>query len=211
MHAYTMMRFTNIALSAVVAVAAALVLSCSNENDTILQSQQTAISRYLTSSHQPRLISEAEAASSFDNEPQYYSQWGLDIYRYISTMYDEGRGEREVLDIGDNFEIVYTAYTFSSGKPSTRDIFATNDPESIDALVALGLNAEYEWSDKPYSLCLGDGTILEGLEIALEGCREGDNVEIYLTYDQAYGKHTFGKVPSKSAVAWYIDIVSINK
>jgi hypothetical protein len=206
-----MMRFTNIALSVVVAVAAALVMSCSNENDTVLQSQQTAISQYLTSSHQPRLIPEAEVASSFDPEPQYYSQWGLDIYRYISTMYAEGREEREILDFGDECEIVYTAYLFSRNKPSTRDIFATNDPESINALVELGLNTEYEWSDEPFSLRLGDGSLLGSLETALEGCREGDNVEIYLTYDKAYGKHTFGMLPSKSSVVWYIDIVSINK
>ena len=42
-------------------------------------------------------------------------------------------------------------------------------------------------------------------------CVEGDSVEIYLTYDAAYGKHYVGMVPAKSAVVWYIDIVSVTK
>jgi FKBP-type peptidyl-prolyl cis-trans isomerase len=41
------------------------------------------------------------------------------------------------------------------------------------------------------------------------GCREGDSVEIYLTYDEAYGKHYVGMVPAKSAVVWFIDIVDV--
>ena len=55
----------------------------------------------------------------------------------------------------------------------------------------------------------GKEEILPGLETALVGCREGDSVEIYLTYDEAYGKHYVGMVPAKSAVVWFIDIVDV--
>ena len=51
--------------------------------------------------------------------------------------------------------------------------------------------------------------IVSGLETALEGCRKGDSVEIYLTYLEAYGNNYIGKVPSKSSVVWYIDIIDV--
>ena len=54
-----MKRVRQIAYLCVMAMMAVVLLSCSNESDTTLTSQQTSISRYLTSSHQPRLIAEA--------------------------------------------------------------------------------------------------------------------------------------------------------
>jgi hypothetical protein len=193
----------------VVALVATLSLSCSNENDTVLTNQQNKISGYLTSSHQPRLIPESEVSASLDSEPQFYTQWGLDIYRYIATYYNEGREEQPEVTNRSTIEIVYTAYVFTSGKPAAKDIYATNDPDSIKELEDLGLEAEYEWSTDPMVVTLGKEEILAGLETALVGCRKGDSVEIYLTYDVAYGKHYVGMVPSKSAVVWYIDIVDV--
>ena len=206
-----MKRLYNIAIVAVVALAATIALSCSNENDTVLTGQQSKISSYLKSSHQPRLIPESEIPSSLDNEPKFYTQWGLDIYRYISTMYEEGRDERAIAERGDELSITYTAYVFSGSKPSTSNMFATNDQKSIDELIALGLTPEYEWTSDPYTLRLGYGDLLDGLDIALEGCREGDNVEVYLTFEEGYGKHHIGMVPSKSAQMWIIDINAITK
>ena len=43
--------FRRIAYLGAVALIAMAIVSCSNENDTVLTSQQTSISRYLTSSH----------------------------------------------------------------------------------------------------------------------------------------------------------------
>ena len=80
-----MKRLYNVVVVAVVALAAVFVVSCSNENDTVLTTQQNKIASYLTSSHQPRLIPESQVSESLDSEPKCYSQWGLDIYRYIAT------------------------------------------------------------------------------------------------------------------------------
>lgn len=206
-----MKHIATITATFLVCLFAMLSVGCSNETDTVLTTQQNSISNYLKGSHQPRLIPEAEIANSLDQEPEYYSQWGLDIYRYISTMYVDGREQRAIAEKGDELSITYTAYIFNSGKPATSDIFATNNQESIDELKSLGLNTEYEWSSEPEIIRLGSGDIMSSLETALKGCREGDRVEIYLTFEAAYGKHYVGMVPSKSAQMWIIDINAITK
>ena len=204
-----MKRLYNVAIMVVVALAAAFVVSCSNENDSVLTNQQSKISSYLTSSHQPRLIPESQVSASLDSEPQFYTQWGLNIYRYIATYYDEGRDEWQEVTSRSTIEIVYTAYVFPNAKPTIANMYATNDPDSIAELEKLELNTEYEWTTDPMVVTLGKEEILPGLETALVGCREGDSVEIYLTYDEAYGKHYVGMVPAKSAVVWFIDIVDV--
>jgi FKBP-type peptidyl-prolyl cis-trans isomerase 2 len=90
-------------------------------------------------------------------------------------------------------------------------MFATNKQESINQLVAHGLNTSYEWTTEPLKAKIGNGDIMESLEIALEGCHEGDSVEVYLTFESAYGHNHIGMVPSKSAQVWYIDIKSVTK
>ena len=207
-----MKRLYNVAVMVVVALAAAFVVSCSNENDTVLTNQQSKISSYLTSSHQPRLIPESQVSASLDSEPQFYTQWGLDIYRYIATYYAEGRDEWQEVTSRSTMEIVYTAYVFPNAKPTIANMYATNDPDSIEELKKInpeGFKPEYEWTTDPMVVTLGKEEILPGLETALVGCREGDSVEIYLTYDEAYGKHYVGMVPAKSAVVWFIDIVDV--
>jgi hypothetical protein len=204
-----MKRLYNIAIIAVVALVATLSLSCSNENDSVLTNQQSKIASYLTSSHQPRLVAEEDVLSQTTPDPAFYTHWGLDIYRYIATYYDEGRDDWAEVTSRSQIEIVYTAYVFPNAKPTVANMYATNDPDSIAELEKLGLNTEYEWTTDPMVVTLGKEEILPGLETALVGCREGDLVEIYLTYDQAYGKHYVGKVPAKSAVVWYIDIIDV--
>lgn len=206
-----MKHLNNIFLCLIVALAAVAFSACKNENDTKLTQQQNGIATYLKGSHQPRLIPESELSSSLEAEPQFYTQWGLDLYRYISTYYAEGRDTKAEVVLGDKLTIRYSAYTFSNRKPSIAELYATNDEAMIEQLRTAGLNTSYEWTTDPYAITLGTTELLEGLETALIGCREGDNVEIYMTYEQAYGKAYIGMVPSKSAVVWYIDILTVTK
>lgn len=206
-----MNRVWNIAIMIAVVAATALFVSCKNETDTQLNTQQSTIQKYLENSHQPRLIAEEEIANSLENEPQFYTHWGLDIFRYISTYYAEGRSDKPSLEAGDKAAISYTAYIFKSGTPTTSDMFATNEQESIDALTAQGLNTTYEWTTEPMEITLGSGDILDSLATALEGCHEGDSVEVYLTFEAAYGNKYIGKVPPKSAQMWKINIISVTK
>ena len=161
--------FRRIAYLGAVALIAMAIVSCSNENDTVLTSQQTSISRYLTSSHQPKLIPESEIANALDNEPQFYTNWELDIYRYIATYYDEGREDKAVVERGSEIAITYKAYIFSGSKPTMANLYATNDAATIAELEAQGLNTSYEWSDEPMVVTMGREEILPGLETALIG------------------------------------------
>lgn len=206
-----MTTLRHIAMLVATLVVAVASVSCGNDTDTVLNNQQTAISRYLTGSHQPKLIAESELSGSMTENPAFYTQWGLDIYRYISTYYNEGRDQMPEIDWDDTIEITYSAYIFNSGKPTITDLFATNDEEMIVQLENLGLNTSYEWTSEPMTVHIGSGEMLDSLEKALVGCREGDSVEVYLTYDAAYGKHHIGMVPSKSAQVWYIDILTVTK
>lgn len=199
----------NIAFWVVALVATLFVVSCSNDTDTVLTSQQTSISNYLTRSHSPKLIPESEVSSSFDSEPQYYEQWGLDIYRYIATRYAEGRDAKPTVDWGSTITITYSAYTFAGSKPSITNLYATNDAEMIKQLENLGLNTSYEWTTDPLEITIGESEILKGLEEALPECKEGDTVEIYMTFPKANGNNYVGMVPAKSAVMWVINILSV--
>jgi hypothetical protein len=203
------MRFLRKISIAVAAITALCLVACSNETDTTLTQQQSTISKYLEGSHKPRLIAEEEIASSMDDEPQFYTHWGLDIYRYISTYYDEGREERAVVEHGSKLELKYSAYIFTNSTPNIANMFATNDPDSIAALESEGLNTSYEWSTEPLKVTIGNGDVLESIETALLGCHEGDHVEIYLTFEAGYGKDYLGKVPSKSPLVWIIDINNV--
>lgn len=206
-----MKRLYNVAIMVVVALAATIAVSCSNESDTVLTKQQDDISRYLTSSHQPKLVAEEDVNNQTTPNPAFYTHWGLDIYRYIATYYDEGRDEWAEVTNRSQIEIVYTAYIFTSGKPTIESLYATNDPDSLAELKEKyeDFTPEYEWTTDPMVVTLGKEEILPGLETALVGCREGDSIEVYLTYDKAYGKHYVGYVPAKSSVVWYIDIVEV--
>lgn len=206
-----MIKVTKIAFMAVMTLVMAFAFSCSNQTDTTLTQQQTSISNYLKSSHQPRLIPEAEISESLEANPEFYSQWGLDIYRYVATYYDEDRQSKPVVALGDEVALRYSAYIFKNSRPSTDNLFATNDEANIKELVSAGLDASYEWSSEPLVVTFGDGEILDSLEIALEDCHEGDSVEVYLTFEAGYGNKYLGMVPPKSATAWFIDILSVTK
>lgn len=204
-----MKSIRNIISVLVVLCAVLLGVGCNNDTDTVLTAQQSAIEKYLTGSHQPRLIAESDLGESLEENPAFYTRWGLDLYRYIATYYDEGRESRPEVARNSTIEIVYTAYIFKSGSPTVTDMFATNDAESLAKLEEAGLDTEYEWTTDPMEITIGQSQLVDGLETALEGCREGDSVEVYMTFEQGYGNNYIGKVPSKSSLVWFIDIISM--
>ena len=186
-------------------------VACKNETDTTLNQQQKSIENYLRSSHNPRLVEESEVGDSMSENPPFYTRWDMDIYRYIATYYDLDRDKWPEIVNGTTFDMTYSAYIFKSSAPTFTDLFATNDAENLQKLQDAGLNTSYEWSSEPMRITLGKGELLSSLETALEGCREGDEVEIYLTYPEAYGNKYIGKVPSKSSQMWVIKIDKVIK
>lgn len=199
-----------------VVMTATLMLStftgCQKDEDS-LDTQRTSTERFLESSHQPRLMSEEAARESLDENPEYYTSYDNKTYRYIATMYAEGRDVWPEIGEGDLVAIYFNAYVFSySAITGSTMPYWSNYAEVIAALeqTAGHLDPEY-WSSEPLIVRAGGSDALDGVSRALVGCRVGDNVEVYMTYAAAYGKNIVGLVPKESPVAWMITIVDVSK
>ena len=196
---------------AIFALVALLLAGCKQE-DTILTKQQDSTVRYLESSHQPRLISEKLAAESLEAQPAYYTNFGNQAWRYIATTYAEGRESWTEADANDVVEISFDAYVFNFSNPTSGVPYWSNRQSSIDRFVAQNkyFDSQY-WTTDPYLIRLDSDDGMPGLRRALVGCREGDTVEIYLTYKVAYGDEIIGVVPKNSAVAWMLKVDKVTK
>ena len=183
-----------------------LLVACEQE-DTLL-SERDKIEKYLTSSR--HMVSESEVGDVIENNPDFYSVFGRYAYRHIVNYYDEGRDERPVVEMGDNIEIRFNAYTFTGSEPTLANLYWSNIHETI---IDVGDKSNYtlDWSTEPLAIKLGSTEILEGLELALPGCREADSVQVYMSSNLAYGKKLIGVVPKNSMVAWYMKIEKVTK
>ena len=183
-----------------------LLVGC--EQEDILLSERDKIEKYLTSPR--RLVSESEIGNVIEENPPFYSVCGRYAYRHIVNYYDEGRDERPVVEMGDKIEVSFNAYTFTGSEPSLSDLYWSNIHETI---VEVGDKSNYtlDWPTEPLAIELGTTEILEGLELALPGCREADSVQVYMSSNLAYGKNLMGVVPKNSMVAWYLKILKVTK
>ena len=186
-----------------------LLAGCSQEEET-LPNQRNSIVSFLTSTHAPQLISEEAVAESPDENPPFYTAKGNTVYRYISNYYDSGRASRAEVKSGSRVSITFRAYVFSMRNITDSDMpFFTNDPDLEQALYEAGLTPGV-WKFEPMELTLGQGGIIKGLELALLGCRQGDEVECYMTYNMAYGDTNFATIPRESAVAIFFTVNGVD-
>lgn len=212
----------------IAALALAAFVSCSDEED-ILPRQQERIVSFLTGSHVPRLLSERDAAQSLDNDPPYYSTFGSTTYRYIADVYAPERLTRPEVTAGSSVEVTFSLYDFTSyAAPRGSDCIFSNDTTVINRLVEGGLNPRYwvecDLGGEPIRdehgqfvplarrLRIGEGELLRGLQEALVGCREQDEVELYMSYNQAYGeKLIVGLMTKQCPVAFFCRIDKVTK
>ena len=187
-----------------------VVTACNNDEIDLAENQRNSIVNYLGSLHQPRLIDISEVPNSMEAKPAFYERLDYNTFRYIASYYDEGRDARRAVALGDEVSLTYIACVFTGSKPSLGSVYATNDASVISELSSGGLNAEY-WSTEPLRIKIGQTNIIKGVELSLIGCREGDKVEVYMTYEEAYEDKVVGMVPHKGAVAWHYTIDSVIK
>ena len=200
-----------IASIAVMTVATLGLLCGCGDKEDVFTSQQTAIERYLTSTR--RMIAESEVGDVIENNPAFYTVHGHSTYRHIPNYYDDGRTDRTEIERGDSVRIAFNAYIFSGSEPTVSDVYWSNISTTINAMSSQGGNAlaRLDWSTDPLVLKIGSTKIIRGLEQALIGCREQDSVQVYMTYNMAYGDKLVGTVPKNSSVAWYIKILNVTK
>ena len=194
-------------------IIAALVLAagCEKEGEDITLTQLQRIESFLTSSHSPRLISYDNLDEYMDdnNDPQFYMTFGRAAYRYIVNYYDAGRNSRTEVKRGSKISVTYSAYDFTSYRtPGIQELFATNDPQMEEALYDDGVTMEgnpfYQFT--PLVLTVGAGEVIAGVDAALEGCRVGDEVEIYCTGSMAYGSRLVETLAKDTPQYWHIVI-----
>lgn len=194
----------------VMALCAALLCSCSNDED-MLTKQKDSIVKYLTSSR--RLIDEQEVSTSLQENPPFYTAFNNSSYRHITNYYEDSREEWMEVEPNSIIDIQFNAYIFSGSEPNLASTYWSNIPATISAIEASNKH-QYDkliWSTDPLTVRLGRGEVIEGLEVALIGCRDQDSVQVYMTSQAAYGKHIIGSVPKNSSVAWYIKILSVTR
>lgn len=176
-----------------------IVAGCSEDwedNDTL----RTEIVSYLEATHSPVLIAESEVSSSLLAEPAFYTVYGSYAYRYISTYYDADRGTKAEVVSGSTVTITFDLYQFDGDEISTDELpMYSNRAEDQLALSAAGLNTEY-WDFSPLTFTIGSSDILSSIQNGLIGCRESDDIEIYMTFNMTYGNTIMGLIEKESAV-----------
>ncbi len=200
-HVYSLVSVTLILVAA--------LCSCESNNDENYD-QMESIVKFLEGSHTPKLIAQSEVASALDNNPPFYTEYGVYSYRYISTFYDAGRNERPEVRDGSVISISFDLYEFTgSAIDATTAIPAYSNRAQDEArLVEAGLNTTL-WDFTPLELRVGDGTLLSSIEGNLVGCREGDEVYIYMTYNMAYGDDVLGLIGKEAMVRFSCTIESV--
>ena len=183
-----------------------LFVGCDHED--LLLSERDKIEKYLTSSR--GMVAEADLGSVIEDNPTFYNVFDRYAYRHIVNYYDAGRENLAEVKMGDELELRFNAYTFTGSEPSLSALYWSNVEEQILKLQQQS-DSKLEWSIEPLKVRLGETDMIEGLELALEGCREKDSVQVYMTSNLAYGRKNLGSVPKNSMVALYMKIEKVTK
>ena len=168
---------------------AALVVSglpgCSNDDE--IDTQRTAIEKYLTSKNY-----------AYDN------RGGALCYTA-----NRDRADYETAEIasgGDQVTFNFAAYIFNSGLGS---LYYTNIAELAEKNLA-GLDTEF-WSFEPVTARVGNSGLVKGVDLALNGCREGDSVQVFLTSELCYDKKQTGILPKNTPTVFILKITDVTK
>lgn len=190
------------------AALAVLLAGCSQEEDT-LSDQRDKLVSYLERTHSPALVIDTSLEEG--SQLPYYTVSGNTVYRYVRNAYDPDRVNRAEVGENSTVTITFRAYVFTySNITDSTFPFWSNDPLLKSAYEDLGLTVSSGgWTFEPMRLEMRGGDILKGLRHALLGCREGDEVEAYMTFNMAYGDTNFSTIPRESPVAWFFTVDAV--
>lgn len=205
-----MKRFCPIFLATLLAV---WFCACAKTDDT-LSTQQKQIVDFLTSKHNPPLVPEQDLVEGANQG--FYVQLGDGLYRYIDigTYYNPLRPTWPEVTTNSVVTITFSSYVFENKIIDNNDLqvlpFLSNDPFWKAALTdpATG-EPTVVWPFEPLVIDMQSPNIIKGLELALIGCRQGDQVEAYMSYNMAYGDGYFSVIPKQSPVAVFFTVDSV--
>lgn len=180
--------------------------ACSEEEETLPQQRERIVS-YLTATHSPTLVDESEVDT--ESQQAFYTTLGNTVYRYIDNYYDPARPGRTEVTASSKVTITFRAYVFNFANITDSTFpFYSNDPLLNSAYEEMGLTSGV-WSFEPLQIDMRSGNIIKGLRLALLGCRQGDEVEAYMTYNMAYGDTNFSTIARESPLAWFFTVDAV--
>lgn len=180
--------------------------ACSEEEETLPQQRERIVS-YLTATHSPTLVDESEVDT--ESQQAFYTTLGNTVYRYIDNYYDPARPGRTEVTASSKVTITFRAYVFNFANITDSTFpFYSNDPLLKSAYEEMGLTSG-PWSFEPLQIDMRSGNIIKGLRLALLGCRQGDEVEAYMTYNMAYGDTNFSTIARESPLAWFFTVDAV--
>ena len=194
-----------------------LLGSCSKEDEDVLLKQKERMISYLESTHNPRLVAEVEVEEGV--EQPFYTVVGDGAYRYIDGYYNPDRPNRKEVTAQSKVTITFSAYLFNftnittDGSRITLPYYSNNPlyEELVDRPVeegGAGLTPG-AWSFEPLVIDLKSASIIEGLRLALIGCRERDRVEAYMTFNMAYGDHYLNIIGKEQPIAYFFTVDAV--
>lgn len=189
-------------------VAALCFVGCGEEED-VFSKQLSQLESFMTGTLALKTEEQASDPSLDVDNPDFFSTHGDMVCRWIKNYYDADRELRPLVESGRTIYLTMSIYEFSFKRISTSQVpLYTNNILMRDLLKDAGLNLEY-WNFDPYIIEVGKTPTIKGLAESLEGCREGDIVEIYMTYTMAYGSEELGLIAPDSplAIHFTIDLV----
>lgn len=181
-----------------------LFVGCEEDEDTLPRQRERIVS-FLTSSHVPRLVPADEVEE--DSQLPFYTMHGVDVYRYLPSYYNPDRSNWPEVTPTSKVTLTFRLYEFAYSPITDATVpFYTNDPlYEYVFYEQLGLTPGV-WSFEPVTIDLATDRILNGWRLALIGCRSGDEVEAYMTFNEAYGDDYFSVIPKESPVAVFFTI-----
>lgn len=102
----------------------------------------------------------------------------------------------------------FAAYLFSGSVSATEVPYYTNIRSLVEGDTVL--NTEY-WSFEPQRVVLGATPMIRGLTYGLQGARESDSLQLFVTSDLAYGSGNTGVVDGDQATRWFVYIEKVIK
>ena len=104
------------------------------------------------------------------------------VYRYVLNQNRPGYEDAMRAGTGDKVVINYTVYQFSSSSTGgLGTLIYTNNPEVQNEQE--GLDPAY-WAKEPWEVTLGSTPLISGLELGLNGVRQGDTLQLFMSSDK---------------------------
>lgn len=131
------------------------------------------------------------------------------VYRYVLNRDRNGYEEAPQAERGNRLVINYSVYVFSASSTDGRGtLIYTNNPEIQNEQE--GLDPAY-WAKEPLDVELGRTPLISGLERGLEGVRQGDTLQLFMSSDMGYGDREVGIIAANTPLVWNLGIKEVIK